>query len=94
MCPKTVYDLKWNTDGSFIAAACGDKTVRIGQMDSTGSARSFQTVQSLAVANLCWHPSDLNRFAFASDEKYIEVWDVRCKFSILFAFNFCINTIL
>ncbi len=40
LCSKGIYDLKWNSSGSYLGCAIGDKTVKIGQLtESSISSR-------------------------------------------------------
>lgn len=79
---KSINSLKWNVDGSLLGALAGDKVVRIGQLDSTGSVATVQSIPcTVQMIQVCWHPQEPNRFALCSDEKPVEFWDLRGKSS-------------
>ena len=75
---KPISDLKWNCDGNLLGAAGSDKFVKIHILDSAGSLKLLQSIPCFYTPNaLYWHPFNSSRFAVISDEKSIEIWDVR-----------------
>jgi WD40 repeat protein len=99
-----VIELKWSPDGTYLGSSSFDKSVKIAQLESSGSARVVQTGTficvhdfmagklwsdicvrvvpvSAPISQICWHPTDSNRFLIAGDDKSIELWDVRGMFS-------------
>lgn len=74
---KSLSDIRWNCDGTFIGCVCNDKSVKIGQLEVTGIIRSIHSVPcNNSVVQVCWHPSDASRFAVIGTDKAVELWDV------------------
>jgi len=77
---KPVVDLKWNCDGSYLGSASYDKTVKLYLLESSGALKVMHTVTcAMAPNGLCWHPTNPTRFAILTDEKNIEIWDVKAS---------------
>ena len=77
--PKTIFDLKWNNEGNYLACVSGDKTVKVGQLD--GNNGQYQFIHSIPttiqMAQLCWNPIDQKRLSMCGDDKSVDLWDVR-----------------
>jgi len=72
-----IYDVQWNCDGTYLASACADKTVKIAALDKSGSARLVQTCSGMtSPRQVCWHPSESSTFAIAGEDKIVELWEV------------------
>jgi WD40 repeat protein len=76
---KPLSYLRWNNNGSYLAAVGNDKTIRISQFDtSNGSLMSVNLISSsVKISQICWNPQESGRIALCSDEKAIELWDCR-----------------
>lgn len=75
---KSLEAVKWSGDGKYLGAAFKDKSVKIGQLESTGNIRVVHTVPCTHSArSVTWNPLDDQRFAIAGLDKFIELWDVR-----------------
>lgn len=74
-----IYDLKWNSDGNYLACILKEKTVKIGQLDNNNGF--FQNIHNIPnstqMSQLCWNPTDQQRLAICGEDKYVELWDVR-----------------
>lgn len=97
---KTVADIRWNNDGSFLASASFDKNVKIGSLDVTGNVLfffySFYNIQlkpinsfttSGSINQMCWHPLDDSILSVLGDDKFVELWDVRGNLVYLTTFR-------
>lgn len=75
---KPVVDLKWNCDGSYLGSVSYDKSVKLYSLDSSGTLKLVQTIPcTVTPNNLCWHPTNEKRLAILTDDKNIEVWDIK-----------------
>ena len=75
---KQLHHAKWNSDGSYLSVVCGDKSVRISQLEDSVNLSQIHTIPTSVVASkTCWHPTELGRLAICSDDKLVELWDVR-----------------
>lgn len=78
---KKLCDVKFNCDGSLFGAATVDKAVKIAQLldnSQTGTIRVVHSIPcSSSIAEICWHPSDMNRFVIIGGDKMVDVWDVK-----------------
>lgn len=75
---KSINHIEWNKDGSLLSTLGSDKTIRIGQLDNTGALSIAQSIPStVQMLQVCWHPTETNRFAAFSDDKPVEFWDMR-----------------
>lgn len=74
-----IYDLQWNCDGTYLASACADKSVKISALDDkTGLLRLVQTCGIMSSPRqVCWHPTEPSMFAIAGEDKIVELWEVR-----------------
>ena len=74
-----IYDLKWNTDGNYLACLSHENTVKIGQLDNNnGNYQNIHNIpNSTKIAQLCWNPTDHQRLAICGEDKYVGLWDVR-----------------
>ena len=81
---KPITDIKWNCDGSYLSAASYDKTVKIHILESNGSIKMLQSIPCIATpSQICWHPNNPERFAIISDDKNVELWDVKGTSAVL-----------
>lgn len=75
---KMIHDMRWNREGNYIGIVSADKTVKVGQLDKSGS---FQNVHSIPnsglVSQIGWNPLDDSRIGMCGDDKSVELWDVR-----------------
>eukprot|EP01038_Epipyxis_sp_PR26KG_P009553 gene9553-12866_t len=81
---KYILDMKWNSDGSYIASLSADNSLKINQIDaSTAAAKVVQVMPIQKVYDyglLCWHPTENNKISVVGDtNKYIEFWDVKAR---------------
>jgi THO complex subunit 3 len=75
---KPVVDLKWNCDGSYLGSASYDKSVKLYSLDSSGVLKVVHTIAcTVTPDSLCWHPTNPTRLAILTNEKNIEIWDVK-----------------
>ena len=80
---KPLADVKWNCDGSLLATAGYDKNIKIHSLDNSSSSASnilklLQTITCTSTpTQLCWHPNNNNKFAIISDERNVEIWEVK-----------------
>jgi len=74
-----IYDVQWNCDGTYLASACADKTVKIAALDAkNGTVRMVQTCTGMtSPRQVCWHPTESSTFAIAGEDKIVELWEVR-----------------
>jgi COMPASS component SWD3 len=79
---KPVVDLRWNFDGRFLASASNDKTVKINQLESSGSLTNIQTISTLA-NQLCWNPEG-TALVVVGEDKLVEIWDIRSNYMSFF----------
>ena len=68
-----VTSVAWSPDGSQLASASGDNTVRIWDA-STGQEVSQLQGHSESVRSVAWSP-DGSQLASASDDKTVRIWD-------------------
>ena len=81
---KQITDIKWNCDGSYLSAASYDKTVKIHSYESNSSIKLLQSIPcNVTPSQVCWHPNNSERFAIISDEKNVELWDVKGVSAVL-----------
>jgi WD40 repeat protein len=80
---KALYCTKWNKEGSHLAAISGDRSVKISSFNPGNSNLEIISTlpTSYTMSQLCWHPYESNRLALCSDDKSIEIWDIRGDFS-------------
>jgi WD40 repeat protein len=84
---KSVVDLQWNNEGNYLGTVSHDKTVKIGQLDTSGSTKTIHAIphNHTDISLIGWNPNDSSKFALAGEDKSIELWDVRgeycCNFS-------------
>lgn len=76
---KSINSLQWSGDGKLLSVITNDKGVKILSLDNSGT---FQTAQSTQfptqMTQLCWKPdASTNQYALMSDDKPIEIWDMR-----------------
>lgn len=79
---KSLYQVRWNCDGSYLAAICTDRSVKISQFDGSNTklVSHIQSIPtSLVMTQVSWHPTEPGRLALCSDDKMIEIWDVRAS---------------
>ena len=78
---KPLYQIRWNKDGTFLAAISSDRSVKISQCDVSNANKMISHIQSipttLTMSQVAWHPIETNRLALCSDDKMVEIWDVR-----------------
>ena len=75
---KPLTDVKWNCDGNYASTASYDKSVKIHLLESSGSLKTVHSISCTAApAKVCWHPTNPVRFAIISDDKNLDIWDVR-----------------
>jgi WD40 repeat protein len=75
---KMVHDLKWNKEGNHLGMVSADKTVKVGQLDKTGSFQNVHSIpNSASMMQVCWNPQDDSRIGMCGDDKSVELWDVR-----------------
>jgi WD40 repeat protein len=75
---KMVHDLKWNKEGNYLGMVSADKTVKVGQLDKTGSFQNVHSIpNSASMMQVCWNPQDDSRIGMCGDDKSVELWDVR-----------------
>lgn len=81
---KMLFHLKWNTDGSYLASICGDRTVRINSLEeNSGNLSAIQTIPTqVLMTQVSWNPKNNSRLAICSDDKLVELWDVRGNISL------------
>ena len=81
---KMIHDLKWNREGNYIGMISGDKTVKVGQLEKTGTFQNVHSIPNSAqMSQLCWNPIDDSRLGLCGDEKMVELWDVRGEQTLL-----------
>jgi hypothetical protein len=77
---KNLTHVKWNADGSLLSSIANDKHVRIAHLEANDSLVVVQTIPTaVQMLQTCWHPHDPNKFAIFSEEKTVEIWDMRGK---------------
>jgi WD40 repeat protein len=75
---KIAGDVKWNSTGSYLASTSFDKTTKLGQLDTHGNLKTFQTIARSGIVNqLCWHPTEKTTLGLVGEDKFVEIWDVR-----------------
>ena len=80
---KSVTDLKWNCDGTYLAVGVTDKSVKIHSYESN-NLKLIQTITCInSPTQICWHPTNLIRFAIISDERTIDIWDIKSQQAII-----------
>jgi WD40 repeat protein len=80
---KALYCTKWNKEGSHLGAISGDRSVKISSFNPGSSSLEIISTlpTSCTMSQLCWHPYESNRLALCSDDKSIEIWDIRGEIS-------------
>ncbi|CAM9603510.1 unnamed protein product, partial [Phaeothamnion confervicola] len=70
---RAVASVKFSCDGSLLASASADATVKI--WDSSGALRNTLSGHTQGLSDVCW-AQDSRHIATASDDKLIKIWDV------------------
>lgn len=93
---KGLYGIRWNKDGEYLGAICGDRSVRIAQLTPTTSLNNVEIIHTIptssTMSQLCWSSVDSQRLALCSDDKLIELWDIRGIHVLLFDSLSCPQT--
>jgi WD40 repeat protein len=84
---KSLYSIKWNNEGNFLAVISGDRSVKISQFHNNALASSssnpLEIVQNIptsqTMSQVCWHPCDSSRLSLCSEDKAVELWDLRAS---------------
>lgn len=78
---KSIIHLQWSVDGKLLSVITSDKGVKMLTLDNNGAFQTVQTTQFPAqMTQLCWKPdASTSQYALMSDEKPIEIWDMRGK---------------
>lgn len=78
---RSVKDIKWNVDGTFLGTVSSDRTCKIKQFDGLSSGCLMRDLKSHtsngALKQIDWHPSDRTRYAIAGDDPFIELYDTK-----------------
>ena len=68
------------TVGNYLGIISGDKTVKVGQLDRSGTFQNVHNIPNSAqMMQLCWNPANDSRLGVCGDDKAVELWDVRGK---------------
>lgn len=91
---KVLHELKWNSEGNYIGMISADKSVKVGQLDKTGSFQNVHSIPNNApLSQIAWNPVDDSRIGMCGDDKYVELWDVRGESQLWFANRSFLNFI-
>mmetsp|Transcript_30235 Transcript_30235/g.30719 ORF Transcript_30235/g.30719 Transcript_30235/m.30719 type:complete len:321 (+) Transcript_30235:19-981(+) len=78
---KRLCEVKFNCDGTLLGSATIDRTVKIGQLSDKSVMATIRIIHAIpcivSIAEICWHPTDPNRFAVITGDKIVDIWDVR-----------------
>ncbi len=73
----SVLSIAWSADGKYIAAACGDQTIRIWNT-ATENLVSTLPVRSGGSSCIAWSP-DSRYLASAHPDRTVQIWDMSTK---------------
>lgn len=77
---RKVTFVNWNNEGKHFSVVSQDNNVRIGQLEASGTTKNVHTIPlTSGGATTCWNPAVDNRLAICSDDKTIDLWDVRAS---------------
>lgn len=72
--------LAWNADGSRLASASADHTVRVWStrsLDQSSPSSLELRGHSKSIEKIAWNPQDPNELASLSADKTLKIWDLR-----------------
>ncbi|TDC97282.1 hypothetical protein E1285_04105 [Actinomadura sp. 7K507] len=73
-----VWAVAWSPDGSLLATASSDHTVRVWRLEDGGTEVAVLQGHEKTVSSVAWSP-DGSRLASASDDGTVRVWDVASR---------------
>lgn len=77
---KAIVDVRWSYDGLYLASSSHDRTVRVSQLDSSGSLKSLQVIPTTPPrSGVVWNPAESSRFLISGEDKFVDLWDVRAS---------------